>query len=198
MSIEHVLITDPDIHETKGASSATTGQTLIATGSGSATWTDPNDAYPKVFGRSIITNDSTGIVLPTAVDGTLHTDGDYTDVSLEYTADFLQGITVNGTTNHFIVPITGAYSIDVWASISSTGTDNTTGVSVLINGTAIASTRPVLKTRLKTAGDIITVSGFGLMALNIGDELGLAFADDTGVTLTIHESVMGLELVRRT
>ena len=38
---EHKDITDPNIHETKGAAAATVGQVLIATGSGTATFQTP-------------------------------------------------------------------------------------------------------------------------------------------------------------
>lgn len=39
MATEHDAITDPDIHEPKGAASASNGQVYIANGSGSGTWT---------------------------------------------------------------------------------------------------------------------------------------------------------------
>lgn len=39
--VEHVSITDPNIHETKGAAAATAGQVLIATGAGTATFQNP-------------------------------------------------------------------------------------------------------------------------------------------------------------
>lgn len=41
MSIEHVDITDPDIHETKGVASATNGTVLSASG-GAGVWVAPN------------------------------------------------------------------------------------------------------------------------------------------------------------
>ena len=39
MSVEHSTLTGSDLHEPKGASSASTGQIYIANGSGSGTWT---------------------------------------------------------------------------------------------------------------------------------------------------------------
>jgi hypothetical protein len=40
MTIQHSLITDPNIHEPKGIASAASGKVYVADGSGSGTWTD--------------------------------------------------------------------------------------------------------------------------------------------------------------
>lgn len=40
MTIEHILITDPEIHEPKGASTASIDQVYLSNGSGSGAWTD--------------------------------------------------------------------------------------------------------------------------------------------------------------
>jgi len=41
MTIQHNIITDPDIHEPKGVASATSGKVYISNGSGSGTWEYP-------------------------------------------------------------------------------------------------------------------------------------------------------------
>ena len=40
MAVQHVDITDPDLHEPKGVSTALIGQAYIADGAGSGTWSD--------------------------------------------------------------------------------------------------------------------------------------------------------------
>lgn len=40
-NVEHANITDPNVHEPKGVSTATAGQIYIADGSGSGDWTTP-------------------------------------------------------------------------------------------------------------------------------------------------------------
>ena len=40
MTIQHNVITDPDIHEPKGVAAASSGQVYVANGSGSGTWKD--------------------------------------------------------------------------------------------------------------------------------------------------------------
>lgn len=42
MAIEHSVITDPEIHEPKGASSAAGGYVLVANGDGTTSWFDPS------------------------------------------------------------------------------------------------------------------------------------------------------------
>ena len=51
MTIEHSLVTDPNIHEPKGASSAQAGQTYVSNGNGSGAWThDPQGWQLSIHG----------------------------------------------------------------------------------------------------------------------------------------------------
>lgn len=47
--VEHVTITDPEIHEPKGASSANSGEVYVANGAGSGSWTDPKTVVPVMI-----------------------------------------------------------------------------------------------------------------------------------------------------
>lgn len=42
MAIEHSILTDPDVHEPKGISGASSGTVYVANGAGSGVWTDPS------------------------------------------------------------------------------------------------------------------------------------------------------------
>jgi hypothetical protein len=72
LPIEHKDITDPNIHEVKGASTATSGQVLTATGSGTATFQTPTVYSDVEIGSYRIVNGSS---TPTAltVAGTYYT-----------------------------------------------------------------------------------------------------------------------------
>ena len=63
MTIEHNTITDPDLHEPKGVSTALAGEVYIADGAGSGTWEHQTvtllDSTGENFGR-IITADGAG------------------------------------------------------------------------------------------------------------------------------------------
>lgn len=45
MAVQHNAITDPDIHEPKGASTASADQIYVSDGTGSGDWTDLSDLY---------------------------------------------------------------------------------------------------------------------------------------------------------
>ena len=64
---EHKDITDPNIHETKGAAAATAGQVLIATGSGTATFQTPPFSLVEVgwYDYNDLATQSTPIALTT-------------------------------------------------------------------------------------------------------------------------------------
>jgi len=50
MTIQHNVITDPDIHEPKGAASAASGKVYISNGSGSGTWEyPPGKAHAEIY-----------------------------------------------------------------------------------------------------------------------------------------------------
>jgi hypothetical protein len=197
-TLQHALVTDPDIHEVKGVSAAAPGYLLVADGVGSADWVTPADAINTAYARVLLANNVVPITIPAAVDGTLHTPGDYTALNQLYTTDFTLGITFVPVTNEFQINLDGIYRIDFWASLSTTGTDNTTALSTMLNGVATADLKPVLKAKLKTAGDIVTLSGFGMAEFSNGDTFSIAAADDIGIDLTIHESICSLELIRVT
>ena len=50
MTIQHNIITDPDIHEPKGVAAATSGKVYISNGSGSGAWTyPPGKAHAEIY-----------------------------------------------------------------------------------------------------------------------------------------------------
>ena len=67
MSVEHSTLTGSDLHEPKGASSASTGQVYIANGSGSGAWTaHHNRCVLNVQLTDISTGSSCYVVTPIA------------------------------------------------------------------------------------------------------------------------------------
>lgn len=82
--IQHVAITDPNIHEPKGVSSAAAGQIYTANGAGSGAWETP--AYTTEFLRFIAHSDSTVVVsndnlTPTYLSGFTLLDGTHFEIA---------------------------------------------------------------------------------------------------------------------
>ena len=67
MTIQHNVITDPDIHEPKGVAAASAGQIYVANGAGSGSWQDKDkwlgvytgfDAAGPAYQHSTTTSDT--------------------------------------------------------------------------------------------------------------------------------------------
>lgn len=101
MSIQHKDIADPNIHEAKGASTATAGQVLTATGSGTSTWALPT-VYSSVAAGSYDVGDTatTGTPIALSVAGTLY-----------------------DLTNNALGANTGSYPVAGVSSVWNTGTN---------------------------------------------------------------------------
>lgn len=184
--VEHSTLPDAELHETKGIASATAGQILVADGAGSGTF-QTNNTFAPQHASALIIDNSTIIVIPVATDSTLHTSADYVPIPPALiTQDLSQGITFD-VNDAFVVASAGTYFLQVWAAMSSSGTNNTVALAYSINGVFQVVARPVVKVKLKTAGDIISISGFGITTLAIGDVLRIGVADDTGSNVTLHE-----------
>lgn len=58
-TVEHASLSDPALHECKGASSATANQLLVATGSGAATWKSRLTRYNITISPALVAANTT-------------------------------------------------------------------------------------------------------------------------------------------
>ena len=223
---QHVDITDPNIHEPKGVSSAPVNQVYVANGTGSGTWKKIDSASLKglagdggvgnlrlltdgtngiklitdsVYGSMTMTANTNAFTVAAAADATLNTNTDY----VLYTgtgAPWAAGTEMYGvafSTNRLTVATTGVYRIDLWATISGYPT-NTSKISVKyrVNGTTFSARHPL--SRSTAAADVGSVAGFGLLALNAGDYIQLYVASTAAGGLIMSDVNTTLELVRAT
>jgi len=91
--MEHSVITDPDIHEPKGASTATTGQILVSNGDGTTSWVGANTL--DIISHSSISNSSSAIIAPSAVDTPVVASFGSTVSNADVTMDSSGVITIN-------------------------------------------------------------------------------------------------------
>jgi len=197
MAIEHKDITEANLHEPKGVSTASADQVYVANGAGTGNWDSINNAITVDYARSVIVGNTTSQSLTAATDSTLHTASDYADITPALLAtDISRGITFNAN-KAFIIATAGIYMIEGWASISSTLTNNTVGLSFSVAGVANVVGSPVIKSKLKTAGDISTMSGFGIFSLPAGAVIAPVIADDGGATVTVHEGAFSIQFISK-
>jgi len=191
---EHVSITDPQIHEPKGVSSADEGHVYIADGLGSGDWKLPGGS---VFGEMEVINNSTIQALSAASDATLNTATDYVKVdSGIWTVGEINNMTFDATNDKLIIPVTGTYRLNVWLSFK---------MSVLTTLAAFRfswddtndhmSVRRALRLS-GNAGDVGSVSMSIFRPLIAGDTVSLFVAADKAVNLTVVEAGINVVLMK--
>lgn len=215
MTIQHKLITDPDIHEPKGTSTALANQVYAADGSGSGSWQDvkPAGTVGAVANKVYVT-DGAGAGTLQYPAGKLYADM-YIDAGVtsqtlsagsayakldpgsEWTAGAYKGLTINGTDGTITLTEAGTYMVSFWASFTTasiaSGTDY--NFKYAINGTPTAR---IIKVEKHTAGsDLLSVCAQGLVTVSANDVLSIHVAGDgtsSGTTITVQEA--GLTAIR--
>lgn len=131
--VEHVNITDPDVHEPKGASTASANQVYIANGSGSGVWTLHRDT-----GWGNYNDLSSGSQVFNTTASKLQIDGGGSESSSSYLPRSIRGSSeLWDTTNDKITPIAvgDAYTVRLNLSIASkTGSPNYLNLELDIGG----------------------------------------------------------------
>jgi hypothetical protein len=215
MTIQHKLITDPDIHEPKGTSTALTQQVYVANGTGSGSWQDqkPAGTLTAVANKVYVTNGAGAGTLQYPA-GKLYADM-YIDAGVtsqtlsassayakldpgsEWTAGAYKGLTINGTDGTITLTEAGTYMISFWASFTtaSIASGTTYNFKFAINGT---TTPRIMMTQKHTAGsDVLVICAQGLATVSANDVLSIYVAGDatsSGTTITVKEA--GLTAIR--
>lgn len=222
-TLEHKFIIDPEVHQPRGAVSASGGEVLVSLGAGDTEFRDlvvddlSDLGHDSASEGDIFTADGVGgtawqnpvgdaiarrDLIESSVDivllaGDPHTSGSYTEVA----GDFSERFSVGGFTFHadgrLIVPTDGYYKVDAWISISSSSVSSPViALNASQDGIAGVSTSPVVLSKQKTAGDIVTIAGYGLIFFAAGTVVGAALSSSGDTTVTMYEGVMEITRVR--
>lgn len=144
------------------------------------------------YGTRTITNNATVIAKTAAVDPTLVSNSDYTQVTGIFGAlpdGVLRGVTQQ--TNSLTVGRTGVYEVMLWASMSASTANTNIAFKFAINGAISLTRRPIA--RLDVANQIGAVCANGLVQLNAGDIVTLWVASTTSTNLRILDAVFSLK-----
>lgn len=150
------------------------------------------------YGAQVITNNPTNFPLTAVADTTFNTPTQFTlmtGVGAPWVSSTLFGVTFS--VDRLTAPVTGMYKLDFWCNIAAF-TGNTAKISFrhLINGVTYVTRKPTVKSA--SAGDITTLSAFGLVQMTVGDYIQLTVASDTTGNLLLSDANMTLTLVRQT
>lgn len=144
------------------------------------------------YGTRTITNNATVIAKTAAVDPTLVSNSDYTQVTGIFGAlpdGVLRGITQQ--TNSLTVGRTGVYEVMLWASVSASNNNLNIAFKFAINGAISLVRRPIV--RLDVANNIGSICANGLVQLNAGDVVTLWIASTVTTNVRILDAVFSLK-----
>lgn len=169
MTIQHNIITDPDIHEPKGVATATSGKVYISNGSGSGAWElPPGKAHADIY----ISGGTTTHTLAAASAFTL------LNPSEEWTAGVTDILTSTPASGYITLNQTGAYYIDFWIDFTTTAIASGAvyKFKYAINGTVGPRLSAVSK---PTNGvDKLTLASSGLVTATAGQTLAIHVGGD--------------------
>jgi hypothetical protein len=188
-NIQHSALTDPNLHEPKGASTAASGKVYVSDGGGSGSW---KYIAGHSYGDLYITNSSTSQTLAaSSAFAKLNPTG-------AWTANGYQNITPSATNGQFTITQAGIYQVDFWivfetAAIASGAAYN---FRYAVNGTT--STRKVYIKKTTNNVDTLHVSANGYVTLAANDVLTMYVGGDatsSGTTITPKEAGLSCLLI---
>ena len=206
MSVEHKDITDNNIHEPKGCSTATANRVYVANGAGTGSWKKIDttalqgvDGDSGVAGKHLVTDGSNGVKFVDALhygnmavtdngntfsmtavaDTTFNTASQFTLLTgsgSPWSSELLDGVTFS--TDRLTVDHAGVYKIEAYLNIGAFPSSTAKlAMRYRINGTTYSSRKPTIKSSGATAeGQLI---GFGIVTLAANDYVQLTVASDT-------------------
>lgn len=190
MTVQHADIPEAELHESKGASTATAGAIAVADGVGSAVWghtinTVHGEIYHEAASVSVgptggtITNDAHYIV----VDGTWSVGSDMSNMGLYSNSRAIE------------VDISGHYLLSSFITFTTGAVAAGTkyALKYRVNNSATLSTRRLVTEKVTAGVDSLCMSGTALVTLTAGDYIELMMASSTADTITVTDT--GLTLV---
>lgn len=222
MTIEHKDITEANLHEPKGVSTALSGTSYKATGLGSGSWrktlssdfqgvsgdsgianrffvSDGSNGFKIVTARAhgtmAITNNNINIPLTAVADGTFNTPSQYslmTPTTSPWVGETLNGIVFD--TDKLTVPVTGIYYFSCYMNIGLfPATNAKVSFRYKVNGTTFSTRKPIVKAA--SASDEGQIFANGLISLAASDYVQIYIATDVSGNLLIKDANFTLHLV---
>lgn len=176
MTIQHNVITDPDLHEPKGVASATSGKVYIANGSGSGAWTyPPGKAHADMYISAGATNHT---LAGASAYSLLNPSTEWTqgDVSILTTTPSSGIITLNQA---------GTYYVDFWINFTTAAiaSGSIYNFKYALDGSVGARLTTVAKPT--NGADKLTLASSGLINATAGQTLSMFVGGDATSSTTI-------------
>lgn len=190
MAVQHNVITDPNIHEPKGASTASAGQVYVADGAGSGNWRTPGGGdYAEIY----ITGGTVATALPAA--------SAYTKINpqAKWQAGESSGATSTPANGELVLTNAGTYLIEFWCAFDTAAIAAGAEYYFKYGVNGALSTR-ILSTQKNTAGvDRVSLAAHGIIVATAGTLLTIHVAGDgtsSGTDMTVIDSGLAAILIK--
>jgi hypothetical protein len=210
MTIQHNTITDPDIHEPKGAASAASGKVYVADGAGSGAWSYPLTGLDTALTGQVFQSNGSGNgtwVYPPAkahaeiymttgtTTHTLSAGSAYTllNPGTEWTAGDTSVLTSTPSNGTITLVQAGTYYIDFWINFTTAAiaSGSAYNFKYALNGSV--GTRKSVVTKPTNGADKLTLASSGLVTATAGQTVSIFVAGDgTSSTTNITPTECGL------
>lgn len=172
---EHNTLTDPELHEVKGASTATAGQILTATGMSTATFQTPAVPGGAIFGSQFFSGNSTATSI--AIQDMYVPVNPGAGGWLPTVAD-----TLTFSTDHYLIGVAGTYNLSFYISFQDlAGTGNEFNFAFGSSSSAALLAAPLVRRTESSSTAFASVSmsyNYGFAAAN---EVHLIVLNSDGV-----------------
>lgn len=149
------------------------------------------------YGQLNISNNTTSIAVTAAVDSTLKTNSDYSQViSIWDAVPHGENNGVTQQTNSITVVNSAVYRIDFWSNVSSDVNNTKIAVKFAVDGVIGLVRRPAA--RASTSGIFYNLSAHGFVSLNAGQVITLVHAADKTAAITWEDVVFSVNELKRT
>jgi hypothetical protein len=188
-NIQHAVLTDPQIHEPKGVSTAASGKVYRANGSGSGVWVFPSGhAYGEIYISGGITAQTLSAASATAK---LNPSG-------EWTANGNANMTLSAANGEITVTEPGEYQLNFWVSFTtaSAAAQAKYNFHYAVNGTP--STRKMVIAKYTNGADTLHCAATGYASLADNDVISIYVGGDgttSSTDITVLEAGLSASLI---
>jgi hypothetical protein len=188
-NIQHAVLTDPQLHEPKGVSTAASGKVYRANGSGSGVWVFPSGhAYGEIYIAAGVTTQTLPAASATAK---LNPTG-------EWTANGNANVTLSAANGTITVLEGGEYQLNFWVSFTtaSAAAQAKYNFHYAVNG--VPSARKVIVAKYTNGADTLNCSVTGYANLADNDVVSIYVGGDgttSSTAITVLEAGLSLSLI---
>jgi hypothetical protein len=188
LTIQHKLITDPDLHEPKGVAAAVTGKVYVSDGAGSGSW-----QYPPGKAHAEIYIDA-GVTAQTLSGSSAYAKLNPTG---EWTAGVSNVLTVTAGSGTITLSEAGNYMINFWCQFSTASLASGTLYNFKYNLDGTSSGRTLTVSKTSNGSDKLHISATGLVTATAGQVLSMYVGGDgtsSSTAITVIEA--GLSAIK--